>query len=132
MRAVCRLLMCVVLILFLNLSACVKKVYYPEYGIWYCEALQTQTLGSKSVPDDWSPVDNDESGIYVIISGEKIACNFEGYPGSVHLWITCMETENETYEFGEIIYSFEFVSLSDSEYVLTDEDEKEYIFVRKG
>ena len=124
---------CYILLAFLCLllSGCTTRLYIPEHGIWYCEELQAQTVGTKDLPADWDPRNNDDSGIYVIIDDDKIACNWEGQRGGQKFEIACYEGDNEKYEMGEVLYTLYFVSLDDHSYVLKDSDGKEYTFLRQ-
>ena len=82
-----------------------------------------------SLPDDYL-VDNDESGNYVVVDGDKIACSWGNDRGSPMVYIMCQESNNTHYGLGEYVYILEFVCLSDLEYVLKDKSGKEYTFVR--
>lgn len=110
------------------LGGCVQRYYAPDSGTWYCEELQAQFIASE--PDDFYPLNNDESGIYVIVDGDKIAAAIDLQMYSKHFAIVCQESNNQKYDLGEVIYAFEVVRLDDSEYVLKDEEGKEYTFVR--
>lgn len=121
----------VLTLLCLILSACETAIYIPEHGTWYCEELQAQLIGRGDLDADWNPTDNDDSGIYVIQDGDKIACTWGGQKGGTRFRIECMESDNEKYELGDVIYTLYFVSLDDDTYVLKDEAGKEYTFVRQ-
>lgn len=100
----------------------------PDCGKWYCEDLQAHV--NFDLPDDWDPLNNDESGVYIVEDGEIIACVWTNDPGSSNIYISCQESDHDRYRLGEIIYCLEFVSLSDSEYVVKDDAGKQYTFVR--
>lgn len=102
------------------LVGCTPVYYAPDSGTWYCEELQAQFIAD----------DPDEAGTYVIVGGDKIVCAIDLQKNSKHFAILCQESDNNKYDLGEVIYALEVVSLSDSEYVLKDEEGKEYIFVR--
>lgn len=121
----------IVVLLGLLLSACQPRHYVPEHGIWYCEELQAQVIGHDDWGEDWYPVDNDESGIYTIVNGDKIACTWDANVDSTQILIVCTETDNDKFELGDVIYTLYFVSLGDEKYVLKDEAGKEYTFVRQ-
>ena len=91
--------------------------------------MQAQIIGS--FPDGWDPLDNDDSGVYVIVDNDKIACAWDTNRGTPTMYINCAETDNKRYDLGEIIYKLEVVSLTDSEYVLRDEQGNEYTFIRQ-
>lgn len=123
------LLVCVICIFS---TACSPTERVPQSGTWYCSELQAQFTAvpsNASLPDDYL-VDNDESGVYVIVDGDKVACSWCNDRGSSKVYISCQETNNSRYELGELVYSLEFVRISASEYVLSDENGKEYTFVR--
>jgi hypothetical protein len=117
-----------VLALCTFLVACVPVFYFPDSGTWYCEELQAQFVAD--TPDDFNPLNNDESGIYVIVDGDQIACVIDLERHSTHFAFMCQETDNAKFELGETIYELEIVSLSEMEYVLEDETGKRYTFVR--
>jgi hypothetical protein len=49
---------------------------------------------------------------------------------SKHFAIVCQESDNAKFALGEVIYSLDVVSLSETEYVLEDDAGKQYTFVR--
>lgn len=123
------LLACMICI---SLAACTPIERMPQSGTWYCSELQAQLTiypNQASLPYDYL-LDNDESGNYVIVNGDKIACTWGNDRGSPIVYIMCQESDNPHYGLGEFIYALEFVRLSDSEYVLKDKRGKEYTFVR--
>ncbi|MBE6934626.1 MAG: hypothetical protein E7462_06240 [Ruminococcaceae bacterium] len=73
-----------------------------------------------------------ENENYVIINGDRIASILSGDHGATYVWIICQEWDHPDFDCGEIIYAFEFVGLSDNEYVLKDDEGKHYTFVRIG
>lgn len=123
-----------VLVLLFGLSACEFKDNFPNDGIWYCEELQAQfTMRQAEAfvsPDDEYFVDESEN--YVIVNGDRIAAVLESNRGATYVWIVCQELEHPDFYCGEIIYTFDFVSLSDTEYILKDDTGKRYTFVRIG
>ena len=124
----------IVLSLLFGLSACNLKYPIPNDGVWYCEELQAQFTMSQ-VDTFVSPDDEffvDESEDYVIVNSDRIAALLESDRGATYVWIICQEWEHPDFGCGEIIYSFEFVSLSDTEYVLKDDTGKQYTFLRIG
>ena len=123
-----------VLALLFVLSSCESEDPFPHDGIWYCAELQAQftmTKGDTFVsPDDEFFVDESED--YVIVNSDRIAALLESDRGATYVWIVCQEPDHPDFDCGEIIYSFEFVSLSDTEYVLKDDTGKQYTFLRIG
>ena len=133
----------VVLSLLFGLSACQSEYPIPtEYpipseGVWYCAELQAQftrrkTGGFVSPYDEDDEYFVDESKNYVIVNGDRIATGLESDRGASYVWITCQEPDHPDFYEGEIIYSFDFVSLSDTEYILKDDAGKRYTFLRIG
>ena len=124
----------IVLSLLFGLSACELEYPIPSDGIWYCAELQAQFIfGQGDIfdsPDDLCAVDKSEN--YVAVNGERIASRINTDRGATYVWIICYEPNHPDYYFREIIYSFEFVSLSDTEYVLKDDTGKQYTFLRIG
>lgn len=123
-----------VLALLFVLSSCESEDPFPHDGIWYCAELQAQftmTKGDTFVsPDDEYFVDESEN--YIIVNGDRIAAGLGSNFGATYVWIGCQEPDRPVFNVGEIIYSFEFVSLSDTEYVLEDDTGKQYTFLRIG
>ena len=124
----------IVLSLLFGLSACELEDPFPSDGIWYCAELQAQftmTKGDTFVsPDDEYFVDESEN--YIIVNGDRIAAILGSDPGATYVWIVCQEWDHPDFDCGEIIYSFDFVSLSDTEYILEDDAGKQYTFLRIG
>ena len=118
-----------VLVLCLCLTACTPTQFHPMSGTWYCEELQAQVLFD--YPENWDGINNDESGIYAIVDGEKIACICVYDEGSKVFAIECYERNNDKYNLSETIYCLEHVSLSDTEYVVKDEAGNQYTFIRQ-
>lgn len=123
----------IALTLFFGLTACNHKLLLPtENGIWYCAELQAQfTVGYRT--DEVSDGEDyyvDEMYDYVIVNGDRIAALLRNNHGSKLVSIICQERNHPVYKMGDIIYIFEFVRLSDTEYVLKDEGGKRYTFVR--
>lgn len=130
MNAINKRLVFLLLALCALLAACVPEFYAPDSGTWYCEELQAQFIADAS--HRYQLQDNSqEPGTYVIVDGDKIRCVIDLQRYSKHFAIVCQEADNEKYDLGEAIYELEVVSLSDSEYVLEDDDGKKYTFVRK-
>ena len=131
-----------VLLVFVMLSGCVHvcKKYTPEEGLWYCEELQAQMNFTidPNMPEVDATSDMDEvlkyvvdrEDNYVMVDGEKISCDWSSYNHSDRIHIVSQDSDTEAYEMGELIYELWVVSLSDTQYVLKDEDGKEYTFVR--
>ena len=123
-----------VLALLFGLSSCESEYPFPRDGIWYCAELQAQftmTKGDTFVsPDDEYFVDESEN--YIIVNGDRIAAVLGSNFGVTYVWIVCQEPDHPDFDCGEIIYSFEFVSLSDTEYILKDDAGKRYAFLRIG
>ena len=129
------------LVLAIGLSGCEWEQRIPTDGVWYCEELQAQfTVYERPgyVDPDWRPVADeqgnyvDENESYVIIDGDRIAASWGNDRGSIRVVILCNEERNPNCYLGEVIYAFNFVSLSDTEYVLEDDDGKRYTFIRIG
>lgn len=129
------------LVLAMGLSGCEWEQRIPTDGVWYCEELQAQfTVYERPgyVDPDWRPVADeqgnyvDENESYIIIDGDRIAASWANDRGSISVWIYCSEERNPNYRLGEELCSFNFVSLSDTEYVLEDDDGKRYTFIRIG
>jgi hypothetical protein len=129
------------LILVIGLSGCKFEQRIPTDGVWYCEELQAQfTVYERPgyVDPDWRPVADeqgnyvDENESYVIIDGDRIAAMWENDRGSIRVRIHCSEERNPKYNLGKVIYAFDFVSLSDTKYVLEDDDGTQYTFIRIG
>ena len=120
----------IILFVCIILSACEPDRYIPENGVWYCEELKAQLVFSDP-PDDWDPVNNDESGIYIMEGDDKIACDWSNNPGSRYFNIVCYETDHPKYPVGRVLYQFEVVQLTDSLFVLKDrKNDKEYSFIK--
>lgn len=128
------IILLMVLALLFGLSACELECPYPSDGVWYCEELQAQfTMRQEDTfvsPDEEYFVDEWED--YVIVNGDRISAGLESDRGATYVWIVCQELEHPDFYCGEIIYSFEFVSLSDTKYVLEDDAGKRYTFLRIG
>ncbi len=129
------------LVLAIGLSGCEWEQRIPTDGVWYCEELQAQFTIYKRpgyVDPDWRPVADeqgnyvDENENYIIIDGDRIAASLLNDRGSISVLIYCSEERNPNYRLGEEICSFDFVSLSDTEYVLEADDGTQYTFVRIG
>ena len=118
--------------LILGLSACTTEPRVPIDGIWFCTELQAQFSTDQTTgffPENYTHV-VDESQNYVVVSGDRIAALLTNDHGSMEVCIICQETDNPNYELGENIFTLEFVSLSDTEYVLKDKEGKKYTFIR--
>lgn len=114
----------ILLLLYGLLTTFNSEYPFPKDGVWYCEELQAQfKLGQ----DDKLPSPDDE---YVVINGDRIATAIAGDRGAEYVWIICQESDHPDFDCGEIIYSFDFVSLSGTEYVLKDDTGKHYTFLR--
>ena len=128
----------IVLLLLLKLSACTLEERIPTDGVWYCAELQAQFTvyhGTDYIPIDATPfVDPlaDESENYIIVNDDRIAALWGNDRGSTKVSISCQEPDHPDFDLGEIIYLLEFVSLSDTEYVLKDDAGKQYTFMRIG
>lgn len=131
------------LLLIFSLSSCTPNYEQriPIDGVWYCEELQAQFTIYKRpgyVDPDWRPVADeqgnyvDENESYVIIDGDRIAASWGNDRGSIRVVILCNEERNPNCYLGEVIYAFNFVSLSDTKYVLEADDGTQYTFVRIG
>lgn len=124
----------VALTLLLGLSACQSEYPFPNEGIWYCADLQAQfTMGKGNTfvsRGDGLFVDKTKN--YAIVNGERIAASLWSDRGSKYVWISCEEPDHPDFYEGETIYSFVFVSLSDTEYVLEDDTGKRHTFLRIG
>lgn len=129
------------LVLAIGLSGCEREQRIPTDGVWYCEELQAQfTVYERPgyVDPDWRPVADeqgnyeDENESYIIIDSDRIAAMWENDRGSIIVRIHCCEERNPNYRLNEVICSFDFASLSDTEYVLEDDDGKRYTFIRIG
>lgn len=122
------------LLLIFGLSACTPKQRTPHEGTWYCAELQAQFSVSKG--DGFVSTDYvhtvDEYENYIIVDGDRIAALLSNDRGSMDVHIICQESNNLRYGLGEIIYSLEFVNLSDTEYIVEDETGKRYAFLRIG
>lgn len=124
----------IVLTLLLGLSACKLEERIPTDGIWYCAELKAQLMWDH-VDDFVSPDDEfsvDESENYVVVNGDRIAALWGNDRGSIRVDVVCQEPNHPDFYEGETIYRFNFVSLSDTEYVLEDDTGKQYTFVRIG
>jgi hypothetical protein len=119
--------------LLLGLNACISKERkYPKSGVWYCADLQAQftfEIDENSTDLDYIPI-IDENENYVIVNGDRIAAICGNTPGSRRVLLICQEEDNPQYHLGEVIYGFDFVRLTDTEYVLEDEDGTQYTFVK--
>lgn len=126
----------IVLSLLLGLSACMHEQRFPTDGIWHCEELQAHfTIGHGDGSDyEWPDGEFivDETENYVIVNGDRIACLWGVLHDSTRVEIFCQELDHPDYDAGENIYAFDFVSLSDTEYVLKDDAGKHYTFERIG
>ena len=125
-----------ILLLSLWLSACTYgyEPWTPETGIWDCPELNARfTFGHNF--DTTTPTavwTIDESGDYVMINGDSITAVCARRYDSDKVTIICIEEDHPDFRVGEDIYAFDFVRLTDTEYVLRDETGKEYTFVRIG
>ena len=129
------------LIMVIGLSGCEFEQRKPTDGVWYCAELQAQfTVYERPgyVDPDWRPVADeqgnyvDENESYIIIDGDRIAASWVNDRGSIRVMILCCEERNQHYYLGQLICAFNFVSLSDTEYVLEDDDGTQYTFIRIG
>ena len=124
----------IALSLLFSVSACDSGKRTPDDGVWYCEELQAKftygLIDTYVSPDD--PFIIDESENYVIVNGDRIAAIFGGDRGAKYVSIVCQELDHPDFYCDETIYLFEFVSLSDTEYVVKDDAGKQYTFLRIG
>lgn len=124
----------VILSLLCGVSACKLEYPIPSEGIWYCAELQAQfTLAQGdgfASPNDEYVIDDTKD--YVVVNGDRIAAILESDRGATYVWIVCQEWDHPIFDCGEIIYSFDFVSLSDTKYILEDDTGKRYTFLRIG
>ena len=122
----------ILLVLIFELTACEFEQRIPNNGTWYCSELQAQF--SIDQEDGYVSKDYvhtvDESENYVIVDGDRIAALLSNNRGSINVYIICQEPDNLRYGLGEIIYSLEFVNLSDTEYTLKDETGNIYTFIQ--
>jgi hypothetical protein len=128
----CRNIFPILLLLLFGLSACNLEYPIPTDGVWYCEELQAQFTfeqgdGFASPNEEYAV---DVSTDYVIVNDDRIAATLASDRGATYVWIMCQELDHPDFDCGEIIYSFEFVSLSGTEYVLKDDAGKHYTFLR--
>ena len=124
-----------ILLLLYGLSTLGNSGYpIPNDGVWDCEELQAQfKLGQGdgfASPDGEYVVDASED--YVVINGDRIATAMDSDRGAKYVLIICQELDHPDFYCGEVIYSFNFVSLSGTEYVLKDDTGKHYTFLRIG
>lgn len=120
----------------LGLFACTYNYepWTPDTGVWYCSDLNARfTFGDNGDPTDPNYIPTiDEEDNHIIINGDRIASLCGRRYGSEKVTIICQEEEHPDYKVGDTICAFDFVSLSDTEYVLKDETGKRYTFVRIG
>lgn len=129
-KTVLLLMLC---LLVFSLGACIRVERLPSDGLWYCDELQAQFARPWSSGYIFSDSRYDENINYVIVNGDRIAICLENDYGSVYIYFLCQDHNTSQYEMGELIYILKFVSLSDTEYVLEDEETgKRYTFVRVG
>ena len=127
----------ILLLLVFELSACTPtpKQVCPDDGVWYCEELPAQFYmdWEDDFSDDEFPV-VDETETYIIVNGDRIAagCGTDRVLRNEVVVIFCVELNHPVYDFGETIYSMEFVQLTDTEYVIKDDEGKHYTFIRIG
>lgn len=107
------------------LSACCPLCFRPNHqwvpdgGVWYCEELQAQLAFDK------------ESETYMMINGEKVVCSWINEIGSTYFYICCEEKNHPYYKLGATIFSGKVTHLDDeNEYIITGENDVEYVFVR--
>ncbi len=134
MRKSITLMMLLSIILVLNACTYKYERQIPEEGVWCCAELQAQfTFGNNydATDSDDAPI-IDENENYVIIDGDRIASLCGKRYGASKITIICQEADRSDFYLGEIIYSMSFVSRSDAEFVLEDDDGKQYTFKRIG
>ena len=125
----------ILLLLVFELSACTPtpKQVCPDDGVWYCEEMQAQFyMGWEEDFADDEFSGGDENETYIIINGDRIAAVCGYYKWSEVVIICCVELNHPVYDYGEIIYSMEFVQLTDTEYVIKDKEGNHYTFIRIG
>ncbi|MBQ9838299.1 MAG: hypothetical protein IJO56_02210 [Oscillospiraceae bacterium] len=126
--------LCLVLFVAINAFFNRMTIAIPDDGVWYCADLQAQfTFGIEydySDPDSIPTVDEDQN--YIIINGDRIAATCGGLPNSGSVKIYCQEEDNAQYRMGDRILEFGFVRLTDTEFVLKDDDGTQYTFVKIG
>lgn len=113
----------VIFILFIMLSAfvgCTPDQYEPKEGIWFCEELQIQLSYEQHTQS------------FTIINGEKIKCACGSDRGVPYLHVSCQETDHPMYRLGQEIFSAKIISLSETEFVVYDEESlQRYVFIRQ-
>lgn len=101
-------------------AGCVPDQYEPEEGVWVCEELQIQLSYEQNTP------------CFVVKNGEKIICACGSDRGVQYIYVSCQEKDHPVYDLGEEIFSAKIVSLSETELVVYDEqDKQQYIFIRQ-
>ena len=115
-----RIQVLVLFMLFTVLCAgCTAKQYEPEDGIWYCEELEMQLSYDK------------DGQSYVVENGEKIICACGSDKGVPYLFVSIQEVHHSSYSLGEEIFCAKIISVSETEFVVYDENnERQYIFSR--
>ena len=102
------------------LVGCISDQYEPEEGIWYSEELQIQLSYEQHTQS------------FAIINGEKIVCACGSDRGVPNLYVSCQETDHPMYRLGQEIFSAKIVSLSETEFVVYDEQtSRQYVFTRQ-
>jgi len=109
-------LICVLFFLVSCLSCCYTE-WMPTEGIWYCEELQLQ-------------ISFDRSESYIVIDGQKIACDCLNDRGSAWFCVLIQE-KNDLYPVGKEVFSARYVQLSEYEFIVSEEHTgKQYVFVK--
>lgn len=125
------ILLLMLCLLVFSLGACIRVERLPSDGLWYCDELQAQFARPWSSGYIFSDSRYDENINYVIVNGDRIAIGIEN-DGTQVLFL-CQDQNTSQYLVGDAIYILQFVSLSDTEYVLEDKETgKRYTFVRVG
>jgi len=91
----------------------------PEEGVWYCDDLEIQLSFSEG------------NETYAIIDGKKVQCVCINDRGAIDFSVLVQERNVPNYGVGDSIFWGQYVSLSESEFVVEDcNTGVRYIFVR--
>ena len=81
----------ILLLIVLCFGACRYDIYYPTYGKWFCEELQTQIAF------------RDKEQTFAIVNGEKVYCVAMVMGSSKRVVISCQDHKSQQMKAGEDI-----------------------------
>lgn len=93
--------------------------WIPSEGVWYCDALDIQL--SFSV----------EAETYAVLDDKKVTCTWINNRGATDISVLIQESGVTNYKLGDVVFSGEYVSLTESAYTLKDQDSGiQHVFLR--